>query len=94
MDHRAQIRQALVEAVLDRLVEALRIRYCPWRYNFGMRYLQADLPSDVYAQVEQLSFVGTPQELSTKKALALEVLRLTLAELKCKDLVSHLEQFR
>ena len=80
--------------VVNRLVEALRMRYCPWRYNFGLRYLQADLPAEVYAQVEPLVYVGAPAELPDKKARAVALLRATLAELKALDLQAHLEAHR
>jgi len=42
---------------LKPLVELLRMRYCPVRWDFGMRYLDRDLPADVYAQLRDLVFV-------------------------------------
>ena len=42
---------------LKPLTELLRMRYCPVRWDFGMRYLDRDLPSDVYAQLRELVFV-------------------------------------
>lgn len=39
------------------LVELLRIRHSPARYNFGARYLYHDLPADIARQVERLFFI-------------------------------------
>jgi hypothetical protein len=80
--------------VISRLVEALRMRYAPWRYNFGSRYLQEDLPPAVYEAVEALFFVGSPAELPAKLDRAMSLLRATLSDLKRLDLVAHLEQRR
>lgn len=46
------------------LVEMLRMRYCPVRWDFGMRYLSRDLPPDVYDELQDLIFVKEPQLLS------------------------------
>jgi hypothetical protein len=80
--------------VLNRLVAALRMRYCPWRHDFGLRYINDDLPAAVYAQVLPLIYVGSPEELPAKKALAMALLRATLTELKPLDLKAHLEAHR
>jgi hypothetical protein len=39
------------------LTELLRMRYCPLRWDFGMRYLDRDLPSHAYTQLRDLAFV-------------------------------------
>lgn len=80
--------------VLNRLVEALRMRYCPWRYNFGMRYLQRDLPPIIYGEVEHLTFVAQATELPAKTNRAMGLLRVTLNELKGMNLAAHLEAHR
>jgi hypothetical protein len=80
--------------VLLRLIEVLRMRYSPWRYNFGMRYLQYDLPPTTYAQVQSFIYVASPDELGAKKAAALDLIRSTIAELKGVDFVALLEQTR
>lgn len=80
--------------VLGRLVEALRIRYAPWRFNFGLRYLSHELPPELYRQVEPLLFVANPQELLAKKEAAVELLRKTLAEVRQMNLVEALESAR
>lgn len=80
--------------ILTRLVEALRMRNCPWRFNFGMRYLQRDLPPVIYGEVMYLAFVASPQELRAKVHRAMGLLRVTLEELKTMDLTAHLEAHR
>ncbi|HWI63244.1 MAG TPA: hypothetical protein VNT75_15505 [Symbiobacteriaceae bacterium] len=80
--------------VLSRLVEALRMRYAPWRYNFGPRYLQYDLPPAVYARVRSFYFLEGGEDLGRKKAEALQWLRETLAEVKQLDLIKLLEETR
>ncbi len=42
---------------LKPLVELLRMRYCPARWDFGMRYLDRDLPPAAYSQLRDLMFV-------------------------------------
>lgn len=80
--------------LLNRLVEVLRMKYCPWRFNFGLRYLQFDLPPAAYARVRELVYVASAADLAARKAEALQWLRETLAEVKSLDLVAHLESSR
>jgi hypothetical protein len=40
------------------LVEALRMAYCPNRFDFGLRYLRDDLPREEYQRVCQLALPG------------------------------------
>jgi predicted nucleotidyltransferase len=39
---------------LGGLVRLLRIQHCPWRHDFGLRYLHTDLPADLAARVDAL----------------------------------------
>lgn len=80
--------------IMAKLIEALRIRYSPWRSGFGLRYLRHDLPAEVYQQVEHLCFVPGPDLLLTYKEQGLTLLRQTLAELQETDLEALLEQTR
>lgn len=59
--NRAVRRGQLPEAVqlylgfgLSPLVRLLRIEHCPWRHDFGLRYLHEDLPADVANRVTSL----------------------------------------
>jgi len=42
------------------LVEILRTKFCPQRYNFYTSYLHYDLPDDVAKRLEKLYFVADP----------------------------------
>jgi len=48
------------------LIELLRIKYKPFRYNFGTRYLKYDLPPEVYSEIETLLFVRDLNDLEAK----------------------------
>lgn len=48
------------------LVEVLRIRYCPFRYDYGMRYLEFDLPATVATKVQELCLAGDREDLAAK----------------------------
>ncbi len=45
------------------LVELLRMRHCPDRFDFGMRYLRDDLPEPAWRMVEELALPGDLQTL-------------------------------
>jgi hypothetical protein len=53
------------------LVEALRLRYCPTRYNFHSRYLYYDLPPEVARRLEPFFFVADTAALRARHAEAL-----------------------
>ena len=59
--NRALARGHLAEAVdlylrfaLGPLVRLLRVEHCPWRHDYGLRYLDADLPADVAGRLAAL----------------------------------------
>ena len=52
------------------LVELLRMRHSPVRWDFGMRYLDRDLPAPLYDQVRDLAFVHDLKDLEAKLAIA------------------------
>ena len=39
---------------LGPVVRMLRVEHCPWRHDYGLRYLDEDLPADVAARVAAL----------------------------------------
>ena len=57
-------------ATLKPLAELLRMRYCPTRWDFGVRYLDRDLTPAVYAQFRDLVFVRDLGELEEHLARA------------------------
>lgn len=66
--------------VLRGLVDLLRLTYCPDRYDFGLRYLRADLPPDLAAAVERLALPGSLDEVTDFTARALALFEKTLPE--------------
>lgn len=48
------------------LVEVLRIRYCPERHDFGLRYLTFDLPPEVAGKIAELCLVSDADDLVRK----------------------------
>lgn len=55
---------------LKPLAELLRMRYCPVRWDFGVRYLDRDLPPAVYAQFRGFAFVRDLEDLEEQLARA------------------------
>jgi predicted nucleotidyltransferase len=55
------------------LVELLRIRHCPDRFDFGLRYLDRDLPAELKATIDRLSYAG---DMDTLKAHHTEAVAL------------------
>lgn len=57
---------------LQPLVELLRMRHAPERYDFGLRYLDRDLPGDVHAFVRGLAFPKDADDCERLHELARE----------------------
>lgn len=53
-DHPAEAVALYLRFALAPLVQLLRVRHCPWRHDFGLRYLRTDLPADVAERVHAL----------------------------------------
>lgn len=68
--------------VLRPLVEVLRMKYQPDRYDFGTRYLAYDLPVDVVQQLERLYLTTALDELLPAYIFARAWFRQTAAELR------------
>jgi hypothetical protein len=68
--HEVEALAAFWGYTLKPLVELLRMRYCPARWDFGMRYLQRDLPGPVYDELRDIMFVGEFIDLSEHLAKA------------------------
>jgi ribosomal protein S18 acetylase RimI-like enzyme len=74
---KAILRGQHVEAVnafwactLKPLADLLRMRYCPARWDFGVRYLDRDLPAAVYVHFRDLAFVSDLRDVEVKWAKA------------------------
>lgn len=73
------------------LVEALRIKYAPMRYNFHSRYLYYDLPREVVEGLEELFFVANRNELHVKREKAEQLFYKTLDEINLREVAKLLE---
>ena len=63
------------------LIELLRIRHCPDRFDYGARYLDRDLPAALRAEVEALALPGSLAEVEAFRGRAAALFDRTLAEL-------------
>lgn len=63
------------------LVELLRIRHCPDRYDYGPRYLDRDLPAEARAAVESLAYVPSVDRIEEYRSRAEAVFRENLEAL-------------
>ena len=52
--HVAEACDFYLRFALGTLVRLVRVEHCPWRHDFGLRYLREDLPEDVADRVEEL----------------------------------------
>jgi len=53
-DQPAEATDFYLRFALGTLVRLLRVEHCPWRWDFGLRYLREDLPAEVADRVEAL----------------------------------------
>jgi hypothetical protein len=70
--------------VLKKLVEALRLLYCPQKSDLYLKNLSTDLPAEIVTEIEDLYRVNTLNEIKEKKGKADILLKKTLDELKTK----------
>jgi hypothetical protein len=52
--HVAEAVEFYLRFALGTLVRLVRVQHCPWRHDFGLRYLREDLPEEVADRVEEL----------------------------------------
>ena len=52
--HDAEAVDLYLRFALGPVVRLLRVEHCPWRHDYGLRYLSEDLPPDVAARVATL----------------------------------------
>lgn len=52
--HPAEALDLYLRFALGPVVRMLRVRHCPWRHDYGLRYLRDDLPAEVADRVEAL----------------------------------------
>jgi predicted nucleotidyltransferase len=85
---KAAMRGAVVEAAylyqvlcIRPLVEVLRMRYCPERYDYGPRYLDRDLPEGVRESLAGLACPTSPSRVAEFQARSEALFTETLAHL-------------
>jgi hypothetical protein len=52
------------------LVDLLRLRYCPVRFDYGPRYLDRDLPDEWRREIDALAYPSSPEQLLRMHARA------------------------
>jgi len=80
--HEVEALAAFWSYTLRPLVELLRMRHCPARWDFGLRYLHRDLPGPVYEELQEILFVGQPDDISDRLPKAVEWGESLLRDLK------------
>jgi len=70
--------------ILETLVEALRLQYCPAKSEYYLKHISRDLPKEVVKEIEDLYKVSSVDEIKEKNEKASELLKQTLEELKIK----------
>jgi predicted nucleotidyltransferase len=73
-----------VMMTLRPLVDLLRIRHCPDRFDFGLRYLDRDLPDDVREEVEAIALPGSLDEVEAFQVRARALFEETLRDLDAR----------
>ena len=67
--------------VVRPVVVLLGMRYRPFRFDFGMRYLHFDLPESIQKELQEIAFVASPGDLLEKQRRAEALFDRTLAEI-------------
>jgi len=70
--------------LLAPLHELLRILHAPETHDYGLRYARRDLPPALVERLEELAFVGRPEDLRPRVAAALRLLDETVAALRAR----------
>lgn len=66
--HDAEAVDLYLRFALTPVVRLLRVEHCPWRHDYGLRYLDADLPADVAARVATLVPGAAGSDLRSQSA--------------------------
>ena len=74
------------------LIEALRIIYKPWQYNFYTRYIYYDFPPEIIKTLESLYCVDNPEHLLNQYVQAVTLFREIAAQISVENLKHTLHQ--
>jgi hypothetical protein len=72
------------------LIELLRIKYQPARYNFFTRYIQYEFPPDIVDELHELFFIADEQDLKSKLTKAQRWFERELAEVDLDEIAEML----
>jgi hypothetical protein len=72
------------DLILQALVEALRLQYCPAKSDYYLKHITRDLPPEVVKEIEDLFKVTSVDEIKNKLLKANEILERTLAQLQLR----------
>jgi hypothetical protein len=96
---KAVYRDSMVEALftfqsmtMRPLIDVLRMRYAPERFDFGPRYLQFDLPINHYRQLEWMSMPTDGEGLLERQAFGVRLFEQTVDELEKFDVIGAFER--
>ena len=67
------------------LVDVLRIKHCPYRFNFHTRYMYFDHPN-VVNKLHRFVFIGSPEELAARHGEAGKWFREIVGGIKASDI--------
>jgi predicted nucleotidyltransferase len=70
---------------LSPLVEVLRMKHSPYRYNFRTRYVYYDLPNEIVKKLEALYFITDSNDLRLKQKEVIRWFNEIVTELKIKS---------
>ena len=82
--------EAYQRIVLDSLVQMLQMRYTPAHHGFNVRYARHEFPPEVVGRLEELSYVGSQEDLPAKCRTAVEWFRETAEEVGEADIRSRI----
>ncbi len=85
--HAAEAAATYYAMTLRPLIELLRMRHCPERFDYGPRYLDRDLPPADRDLAERLAYPRDPRELELFREEAVTRFRTEVAELETGDWV-------
>lgn len=70
---------------LRMLIDLLRIRYCPDRFDFGPRYLRDDLPAEWFETISRLALAGSLETIAAHNREAQNLFEQVLVELDARS---------
>jgi hypothetical protein len=73
------------------LIELLRMKYQPTRYNFFTRYIQYEFPPEIVDELHELFFIADEHELKSKLTMAQGWFERELSEVDLDAIIERLK---